>query len=462
MKSSKNRILVRAVSLLLVSLLLLGALVSCASRGKTLLTLDKDGVKVTLSVNVYEFMLSRWKGACIQGQASENGITADREAFWDTIDKFNGTDLQTRNDFYNSAILENCKTILAALWLFEKEGLTLDKETVKAIDDHMTELVKSYGDGSKTKLNSVLAQYGVNYKILREVYQIEAKITAVQIHLYGSDASKVGTTLKDEFLMENYVRFKQIHLPAFHYVYQTDKNGDTIYYVPESQTATICYDTKNGYEGIGKNGLPITDSNGDTVYYLTQDYLNQQSPRIAYDKVNGVPSYVLDEDGVSKTTEMTKEELDALKTRAESLYASLEGCTVAQFEKAIEDNHQKVRGDSTYPDGYYLQKSIDYASVSSEFAYLSDIAESMKQMEVGDICLITSAADGYHIVMKYEPIAGAYDDPNYADLLRGFASSLVETLFLEKCSTFAPEIVVNDKILATATEIKKIAGNYYF
>ncbi len=461
MKSSKNRIFIRAVSLLLVSLLLLGTLVSCSSRGKTLLTLDKDGVKVTLSVNVYEFMLSRWKGACIQGQASENGITADRDAFWETVDKFNGTDLQTRNDFYNGAILENCKTILAALWLFEKEGLTLDKETLKSIDDHMTELVKSYGEGSKAKLNSILAQYGVNYKILREVYQIEAKITKVQTHLYGADASKVGTTLKDEFLMENYVRFKQIHLPAFHYVYQTDKNGDVIYYVPESQTATICYDSNKGYAPDTADGdkRPIHDSNGDDIYYTTSD---KNDLHIAYDKEKGVPSYVLDENGVSKTTEMTKEELDALKVRAEALYASLENCTVAEFEAAIEKNHQKVRGDSTYPDGYYLQKSIDYASVSSEFAYLSDIAESMKQMEVGDICLITSAADGYHIVMKYEPVSGAYSDPNYQDLLRGFNSSLVETLFLEKCATLTPEIVVKEKILATAAEIKKIAGNYYF
>ena len=462
MKSSKNRSLIRAVSLLLVSLLLLGALTSCASRGKTLLTLDKDGVKVTLSVNVYEFMLSRWKGACIQGQASENGITADKEAFWDMIDKFNGSDLQTRNDFYNSAILENCKTVLAALWLFEKEGLALGKETLDTIDEYMDELVTSYGDGSRTKLNSVLAQYGVNYKILREVYQLEAKLTLIQNHFYGSDASKVGSTVKDEFLMENYVRFKQIHLPAFHYVYQTDKNGDVIYYVPESQTATICYDTVNGYEGVGKNGLPITDSNGDTVYFLSQDYLNQTSPRIAYDKTKGIPSYVLDENGVSKTTEMTKEELDALKLRAEKLYAALEGCTVAEFEQAIEDNHQKVRGDSTYPDGYYLQKNIDYASVSSEFAYLSDIAESMKQMEVGDVCLITSAADGYHIVMKYEPVKGAYDDPDYQDLLSGFAASLAEALFLEKCAGLTPEIAVNNKILATATEIKRIGGNYYF
>ena len=458
MKSSKNRSLVRAVSLLLVSLLLLGALASCTSRGKTLLTLDKDGVRVTLSVNVYEFMLSRWKGACIQGQASENGITADREAFWDMVDKFNGTDLQTRNDFYNSAILENCKTVLAALWLFEKEGLSLDRETVNTIDEYMDELVDSFGDGSRTKLNSVLAQYGVNYKILREVYQLEAKLTLVQNHFYGSDASKIGSTVKDEFLMENYIRFKQIHLPAFHYVYQTDKNGDVIYYVPESQTASICYDTGvNTFPGGGKR--PIYDSNGDEIRYVTEDENNN---RIAYDKTKGIPSYVLDENGVSKTTEMTKEELDALKARAEKLYAALEGCTVAEFEQAIEDNHQKVRGDSTYPDGYYLQKNIDYASVSSEFAYLSDIAESMKQMKVGDVCLITSAADGYHIVMKYEPVKGAYDDPDYQDLLSGFAASLAEALFLEKCAGLTPEIAVNEKILATATEIKRIGGNYYF
>ena len=42
------------------------------------------------------------------------------------------------------------------------------------------------------------------------------------------------------------------------------------------------------------------------------------------------------------------------------------------------------------------------------------------------------------------------------------AASLAEALFLEKCAGLTPEIAVNEKILATATEIKRIGGNYYF
>ena len=54
----KVKSLLRSAALLLALLLCLSLLGGCSSKGKTLMTLEKDGVSVSLSVNTYELMLS--------------------------------------------------------------------------------------------------------------------------------------------------------------------------------------------------------------------------------------------------------------------------------------------------------------------------------------------------------------------------------------------------------------------
>ena len=139
----KNRLL-RLTALLLVSVLLLLSTVSCANRtGKPMLTLEKDGIKVSISVNVYELLLSRMKGTLAFYGYTANGVNATSDAFWDYTDKFNGTDLQTIDEYYRNQILGNCKTFLVALYLFEREGLTLSAAAEAKIEDKLRELVLS-------------------------------------------------------------------------------------------------------------------------------------------------------------------------------------------------------------------------------------------------------------------------------------------------------------------------------
>ena len=453
---------IRLCTLLLALALLALPLASCSSRGKTLLTLDKDGVKVTFSVNLYEFMLSRMKGALVSGGYTVGGYTPEQDAFWEYQDTFNGADIQTLGEYYGDLILENCRTYLAAMWYFESMGLTLSESQQQSIEDRLDDVLQEHGDGSKTKLNSVLSGYGINYSMLREVYTLEEMVNTVQTAKYGANASLVGHNLKEDFLAENYVHFKQIFFPYYRYIYVTDANGDTVYYVEESQLKTIAYDTVNGYEGTDENGAPITDANGDTIYYATPNYNEEESPRIAYDTVNGVPSYVLDDDGVAKTEELTEEEREALNKEADALYLELQNCTAAEFEAAMAKHNEEYDNEEIYTDGYYLQKNVDYAAVGSDFAYFADIITAMDAMEDGDIVKITSDAAGYHIIMKYAPTPGAYDEEINEPWFQNFNSSLVEKLFLDECYTISPEIELDAKVLASATDIKRIGSNYYF
>ena len=68
----------------------------------------------------------------------------------------------------------------------------------KEIEDMMDELVKTDGDGSKTKLNALLSTYGVNYDILRDIYLMQEKITAWKDYKYGKNAEQLGQNVKNE------------------------------------------------------------------------------------------------------------------------------------------------------------------------------------------------------------------------------------------------------------------------
>ena len=456
MKKRSISIFVKSITLILASVMLLLSVSACSGKGKSLITLDKDGYKVSFSVNHYDFLLSRWKGVLATESYSQNGVSYVQDSFFDQKDKFNGTDFQTLGEYYADLTLENSKTYTAVLWLFESMGLSLSKEQTDQIDADLKEILEAY-DGSKTKLNAELSQYGVNYKLLREMYLMEMKVSAVKNALYGSEGSLLGDTIKDEYLNEAYVRFKQIFIPYFKYVYRTDANGEEIYYVKDTTTGEIAYDIKNGYLGVDENGLPITDANGDDVYYTTQT----DQKYIAYDKVNGIRSYELDNNGEAKTTDMTADEIAKEAQKGQELFASLAGCTVAQFEAAIAE-HNADGGTEIYTDGYYLQKTLDYAAMGSDVAYFSDIIKSFEDMQAGEIAEITSDAAGYHIIMKYDPTPKAYDLAANEVWFKNFISGLVQELFMEECENLFDDMVVNEKVLATVSDIRKIGANTDF
>lgn len=451
--------ILRSVALLLALVTCLLCAVACGNKGKTMLTLKKDGVTVTLSVNLYELMLSRMKGnLCYYGYTA-NGVTAADNAFWSFQDKFDGENLQTIDEYYTNLILENCKTYLASLYLFEKEGLTLSDQAIADIDDRLNEFLRTDGEGSKTKLNAVLSAYGVNYDLLREAYLLQAKVEAVQTHLYGKNAEGIGPTVKEEFMHENYVHFRQIFLPSYNYVYELDENKEVIYYYSEGEKKDhIYYDVHNGVVGYNEDGSKITDENGDVVYFVNDGNYK----RIAYDPINGKPAFVMSNDGSEyKTEQMTEDELKALANRAEGLFEALKNSTNEEFEAAISKEDTNAALGTTYDDGYYLQKNLDYLASGESSKYLSDIIEALDGLEDGGVALVESI-HGYHIIKKYPHTERAYEKEENATWFENFATDLVEKLFLEECEKLFANITVDEDIMATAPTMKSVGVNYYY
>lgn len=450
--------LLRIFAFCFALLLCVSCLTACTGKGETLMSLKKDGVRVTLSQNTYELMLSRIKGNLYLGGYTANGYTADYDAFWSYNQKYNN-EIKTLDEHYREIILDNCRTYLVGLYLFEKEGLSLSATELEQIDDMMYELLRTDGNGSKTKLNAVLSEYSMNYDMLKEVYTIEAKVAAIQTHLYGKNAELISDTIKTEYMEENYVHFRQIFLPAYRYKYESDKNGDTVYYYDEEgKENRIYYDVHNGVKGQDDAGEDIKDENGDTVYFVNDGSFT----KIAYDSINGTPARIPTEDGSSYETEnLNQEELTALEKRAQTILSSLVNTSESEFEQIMEKETEDAAEISEYDDGYYLQKGIDYAASGADYAYLADIVSKLDTMEIGEMSIVQSDY-GYHIIRKYAHSQKAYENEVNEAWFENFNSDLIDYLFLETCKKHYDAIQLDEKVYAKTPSMKEIGINLYY
>ena len=441
---------VRISAMLLVALMLILPLSSCGG-GQKLLTLKADGKTYSISVNLYELMLSATKGTLDAYNYTLEGHRPSQDAFWDIMDTYDGEKMETSNDFYRKKVLEDCKSYLLALYLFDKYELELTESAKKEIEDLMDELVKTDGDGSKAKLNSVLANYGVNYKMLKEYYTIKAKFKAVQEHIY----STTGPNVKNEYVSEHYVHFYQLFLANYTYVYETDKNGDTIYY--NTSTNQILYKETEYTQTTATGGIE-KDSKGQIIYYT-----DVTRTHISYDTEKGQPSYKIDKDGESYVTKpMTEDELDRLVERANDLYQDLQGVSKDAFVAKVNAESDDKQA-AIYTDGYYLQKGMDFSASGQDYMYLDTIVEKLSDpnVKVGDVIMIPSPS-GYHILMKCAPTDKAYEIEANNVWFSGFASALTAELFADRCDSYMEQINLNGKVYATAPDMKAVGVNYFY
>lgn len=450
-----KKILLRTLALTLACLMLLLCCVSCNKHGKTMMTLKKDGIKVTFSVNLYELMLTRMKGVVYTAGFSHNGLDASSPLFWDYQDTFDGVNLQSIDDYYCDLVLENCRSYLAILYLFEKHVGELSAADQESIDKLMNELVLTDGGGSKTKLNAVLSSYGINYDILRDAYELDFKMAAVKNALYGPNASMVGANLKNAYLEENYVHFRQIFLSTENIVYVTDEFGDDVYYYPstDAKSGHIYYDVHNGERATNADGTDKLDKNGDVIYYVK----GSDGKKIAYNTTYGEREMVWNGSEV-KTEPMTEAELEEVAKQKDAFYNELKNSSFAEFEAKelayLRESDPSAEFDP-YDDGIYLQKNLNLAG---DYAYTTEIARQLSAANVGDVIVVQSPK-GWHIIKKYAHTQNAYEKEGNEGYFKDFNNKIMEKLLLSECQALYPYIKISDKVLKNAPKMKDVAIN---
>lgn len=419
---------IRALAILLALMMLVCALGSCSRSGKTMMSIGDQ----KLSINMYQLMLSRYRGTMEYSYPE-----AAKDEFWDIVIDSTGT---TYNDYFTASIYDNAKTYVCAMYVFDEiEKLTLPKGTLDVIDEEMEKMVEELADGSKTAFNAQIAQYGVNYNMLRDAYIMEAKVAYLQDTLYGTDGSLLSDVVREEYYQKNYTRFKHVFLFTYSAVYEQDANGDDIYFTDDDK---IAYDKINGTTKAGADGNPVKDENGNSIYYTADG-------KIAYDKVNGFRAYVYNEDGYVTTRNYTAEEIAEVEAKAEQI---LEMAKKGQDFDELVEIYNEDPGFAEYTNGYYLTDASEYE--------IKEVKDALPTMQAGEVRLIRSDY-GIHVLKKYELDEGAYKEKVNADFFTDFNEKLMTDMFLRLVEQYADKVEVNEE-LASSIEIRDVAANYYY
>ncbi len=230
MKKNALRISAAVLALLMLAL----PLASCSSRGKTVMTLGKTEI----TGSMIEFWMSRYKAqfeySYGKSLKSAYGLSSV-DKIWTVRVKDDSA--ETYDDLFSSYIYDNAKTYLCALYLFDQYKLKLPDATVKNVDSIIDQYVENLADGSKSEFNAILAAYGINMKLLRELYLTDEKVSYLKEYLFGSDGIQPLTTQQlEDYYQKNYVRMKQVCIfinkkPKLNDdgTYATDKDGNTAY-----------------------------------------------------------------------------------------------------------------------------------------------------------------------------------------------------------------------------------------
>ena len=421
----KFRLLGKAVCIVLALVMSLSIFAGCgAALGEPLLTLGETSI----SVNMYEFYLSRMKGTYCS--ALYWGEDAKQAEFWDQWKDV--AKKQTFNDYYSNEVLEVTKRNLAILYQFDKLELELPQTIVDEVDKDINKLIEDDANGSKNAFNTILSDYGVNYDMYREICLIKEKLDYVSEYLFGENGSKIGAEIVDEYYNDYYVRFKQIFISYEEYVFEEDENGDLIYFCNGSINK-ISYDKTNGKAKEKEDGTYVTDKNGDRVYFYTDDEGNE---RIAYNKKDAYVKEVLDSEGNPVMREFDDATKKMLNSDADAILAETKKGDTAGFDILVKE-HVSAEERELYPNGNYISKSVNYGI---------DVVDKILAMKIGEVKKIPTDS-GIHIVMRYE-----LED-------RGYALEGNETFFVDsKTGTYAfmPDLVNKEMEKYIADDIKKI------
>lgn len=447
-----TRLILTVVSAILALAIIAGAVTGIVLWRKNVKLTKAQGPVImeygdsNIRLKFYEFMLTRMKG-----ELYKQKYDVYSDGFWSEQHSSG----QTMEEYYNKAILENCKVYLACLEIFDELVKSGEISGLpEAYTNQIEEDIQLYidlgyvGGGSEEKFNGILAEYGIDVDTYREFLIIEAKMQYVQTYLYGgAEATKIDGGVKEEFYQDNYYRFKHILIGNFYYKYLCDEFGNKMYF--DGDTGATLYDYENGEKRYDGQGEYIKDEYGVAIAFdkLTDMYV--------YDTENGVTRFVTEESGEVKKFMYTEEEMAERREAAEKILGIEKG-DFASFEKEGKENIFVTDYDNRFEgsDGIYMS-ALELGQYSG---YMPQLLEAVQGMNVGEIGKV-EADDGYHIIMRYELDEGGYEKSGYSEWFKAFNTSLVTKLFLEKCQSYFDKIEIDTQSLSTGKSIKDVGVN---
>ncbi len=212
-----KKIILKLLAFTLCAVCLVFSLPSCG-KGTAIMTY-KDYI---VNENYYTYWLSRFKANFIYNYTD----VEDSEEYYDSVISEDGrTAAEIMTDISDEAI----KNYLVSEYLCDVYGLKLPSSVLDSINAELDLLVKELADGSKSVFNGMAAEFGVNYKMLRDIYIIETK-ASLFYEFYAENYIKpdINDEALENFCRTDYAKADFIYIST-EFKLNTDENGNYIY-----------------------------------------------------------------------------------------------------------------------------------------------------------------------------------------------------------------------------------------
>ena len=311
----------------------------------------------TFNVNQYTYWMSQIKSNYVSS-------SMDTDAYWDT--KYSNG--ETYEQKMREIVDFNVKINLVCQKLFKELGLKLDSKEVSDLDTSISDLLVSYG--SKSALNSMLSKYGINYKMLRQIYEIELKTTTVYDYLYSEGGPrKIDDKTLDDYYRANYSRIDMIII------------YDTAEYKKDADGKLVFNDTTGAYEKV-----QLTEAESKAKNELADDILSKLEGGADFDELkaahNEDPQAADFKDGYY------------ISANDMSIYGSDIVKAVAEMEigevKKVDDGNiiyimkRKELTDKPYADTVYFDQFENIVSYCEQEDFNNYMGELIKGVTVYD------------------------------------------------------------------------------
>lgn len=212
----KKRIL-KLISAVFAVILLILSIPSCG-KGTPVMSYNE----YTVDVNYYTYWLSRFKANFLAYYTD----VEDTDEYYDSVLTEDG---KTANEIMTQISDDAVKNYLVSEYLCDVYGLKLPTSVLDSIDAELDMLVAEVADGNKSLFNGMAAEFGVNYKMLRDIYVIETKASLFyDFYVENYIQPELNTEAYESFCRTDYAKADFIYIST-EFGYNMDENGNFIY-----------------------------------------------------------------------------------------------------------------------------------------------------------------------------------------------------------------------------------------
>lgn len=207
---------VRVAAMILVFAMVASVLCSCGSTPVAKFTAE-NGKTYTATKSELDFMMVYTKQNLFTGNLWFSAY--DTSSLWTST---YANDL-TYDEYFTASVFSQIKSILVEKYLFEKFGLSLDKDTVASIKKEVdTAKLNAGGAGAYKQYYGYTASQLLDYRLTAEKYN------AILDYLYGENGTdKVTDEEKETYFNDNYVSYQFIYLDMNKKV-KVDEDGNKV------------------------------------------------------------------------------------------------------------------------------------------------------------------------------------------------------------------------------------------